>query len=502
MTIGINITELVSQGSPVLEGDNELTPGFLVVSKRGPADFPILITSMNQFKRLFGEHTTAGYGAYVLEGYFLNGGRKAFVSRIVGSGAAASAVTLVDRASTPLDTLTIEAGYKGRLDKGTWGDNLSVAITDNVDDTTLFDLEVLLSGVTKEVWRGVTPATAVTAINDSVSGSEYIKATNENSTSTAPDNNPAVGSSNLSAGVAGSAPAVTAYNGVQADFTGVYAFDALDISHLANAESTDATHLDNLRDYCSARGTILGVASIPVASTVSSAKTFGQALQISNAYMALYGGWVLVSDPIGSGPNPLKWVSPVGHVLGVYARTLRDRGVHKAPAGVTDGQLKGVFDIDMDVNNDTDLTDLATNGVNTLKAVPGYGNCVLVSRTLSKDVRWRFVNVRNLFNYVKRALKNGLAFVQQEPNDGVLRAKVKNNTVLPFMRTLFQAGAFGSGKFEDLVSIICDESNNPPNEIELGNFHLDMTFFPSKPAESIFISVAQQQTGSSAASET
>lgn len=499
--IGINITEVVDQGSPLLAGDNELFPGFLIVSQRGPANRPLVVTSMNQFKKLFGSHFASGFGAYVVDGYFTNGGRKSLINRIVGVGALASLVTLVDRASTPLNTLKVEAGYKGDVDKGVWGDSLSVVITNNANDATLFDLEVRLSGVTKEMWRGLTPATAVTSINDATMGSEYIKVTNLSSASVAPTNNPALGTFTLDNGADGSAPIATAFTGTQADFTGLYAFDAFDISHLANAESTDSTHLGALRDYCSSRGTVFGIAAIPIASTVSSAETAGTNLQVSNAYMALYGGWVSIIDPIGSGPNPLKWVPPVGHVLGVYARTFRDRGVHKAPAGVIDGQLKGVFDLDMDINNDTDLTDLANVGVNAIRAVPGYGRVVAVSRTLSKDIRWRFVNVRNLFNYVKRSLKTGLAFVQQEPNDAILRSKVRNNVVLPFFRNLFMKGAFGSGKFEDLVTITCDESNNPPSEIDLGNFHIDITMYPGKPAETILISVAQQVTGASAVNE-
>ena len=42
-------------------------------------------------------------------------------------------------------------------------------------------------------------------------------------------------------------------------------------------------------------------------------------------------------------------------------------------------------------------------------------------------------------------------------------------------------------------------TNNPPDEVDKGNFKVEIYFYPSKPAETIVIVVGQQQSGASAA---
>lgn len=501
--IGINITERTDQGVPALAGDNDLLLGLLTATERGPVNRPILISGEAQFKRLFGDYISGGYGAYAYAGYRANGGRQAYVVRVNGTGGVVASVTLVDRnAGTPQSTLQIQAGYKGDTDTGAWGNDLTVTVTNNANDATKFDLEVKLSGTSVEIWRALTPSTAVTAINDDANGSEFIKVTNQGATTTAPLNNPALQAATaLTSGADAAAPAVADFQGVSATHTGVYAFDGYEITHLICPDRHDSTLLISLEAYCASRTTITAILSLAAGTTISGAASAAVALQTSISYAALYLGHITVIDPIGTISNPIRVVAPDGHIAGVYARTWRTRGVHKAPAGVIDGALRGVIAIDVEVLTDEDVTTLANAGVNAIRNIRGYGRVVMTSRTLSKDTRWRYVNVRNLFNYIKRTLKDGLLWVQQEPNDAKLRRRVAKDVVLPFMLGLHGQGAFGSGRPADVFTILCDETNNPDAEIDLGNFHLDLTLYPSKPAESVYISVGQQQSGQSTASE-
>ena len=123
------------------------------------------------------------------------------------------------------------------------------------------------------------------------------------------------------------------------------------------------------------------------------------------------------------------------------------------------------------------------------------------SRTLSTDTRWWFVNVRLLFNFVKTSLKLGLRFVRQEPHTEDLRKSVRLNVVTPFLLGLWRQGAFGSGAPGDVFSVKCDAENNPPSEVDLGNFKVEVYFYPVKPAETILIVVGQQPSGASAADD-
>lgn len=504
MTLGINVSERTDQGVPALEGDNDLILGLLGVTERGPVNRAIVINGATEFKRIFGDHITTGYAAYAYAGYLLNGGRRAYVVRVIGTGGAASTVTLVDRGTpSPVSTLKVEAGYMGVADKGTWGNDLTVSIADNAANaSTQFDLTVLLEGVVKEIWRGLTIATVEAAINDLDNGSEFIVVTNLVSATIAPSNRPAVQSATaLSGGTEPGAPSVANLTGVAASGTGLFAFDGVEISHLICGESQDATFMASVEDYCADRGTITPIVSLPRGTTVSGGISAGTARQLAISYAALQLGWITVIDPIGTEGAPTKVIPADGHIAGLYARTWRTRGVHKAPAGVIDGAIRGAIAVDVDVRNDTNLTSLAEAGVNSIRSLPGYGRVLMVSRTLSKDTRWRYVSVRNLFNYIKRALKDGLLWVQQETNDAVLQRKVAKDVVQPFMLALYRQGAFGSGKPEDLFTIKCDGDNNPTEEVDLGNFHLDITLYPSKPAESIYISVGQQKSGASSVTE-
>ena len=92
----------------------------------------------------------------------------------------------------------------------------------------------------------------------------------------------------------------------------------------------------------------------------------------------------------------------------------------------------------------------------------------------------------------------GLRWVRQEPNRDTLWNAVNFGTVRPFLMGLWRQGAFGTGDPDDVFTIVCDASNNPPDEVDNGNFHLDVTFYPSRPAERIVISVGQQPSGASA----
>jgi phage tail sheath protein FI len=136
--------------------------------------------------------------------------------------------------------------------------------------------------------------------------------------------------------------------------------------------------------------------------------------------------------------------------------------------------------------------------VNGIRFSPGLGITVTASRTLSTDTRWWFVSTRLLFNFVKSSLRDGLRFVRQEPNSGELRRTVRLNVVTPFLLGLWRQGAFGSDPPEKVFSVKCDDENNPPQEVDLGNFKIEVYFYPVKPAETIIIIVGQQPSAATA----
>jgi phage tail sheath protein FI len=305
--------------------------------------------------------------------------------------------------------------------------------------------------------------------------------------------------------------------------TGVYAFDRVavqllaipDVHKLSDAARKAVVH--GALGYCVGRDDCTFVGSAPdrgaLSGTVARSpadyteaetdyvndiQNYAADFQAAKVYGALYFPWIQVTDPIGTGPAPALFVPGDGHVMGVYARTDAQSGIFKAPAGFA-AQVMGALDVSATFT-DGENTDLVRNGlVNGIRPTPGAGIIVATSRTLSSDTRWWFVNVRLLFNYVKSTLKIGLRFVRQEPHTDELRRAVRLNVVTPFLLGLWRQGAFGSDPPAKTFTVKCDAENNPPSEVDLGNFHLDVYFYPARPVETILITVGQQPDGGSAA---
>jgi phage tail sheath protein FI len=282
--------------------------------------------------------------------------------------------------------------------------------------------------------------------------------------------------------------------GDEAARTGLPAFNPFDVQLLC-CESTDTSVAIAARDYCAKRGDALFIGAVPEGFVAAGqAVAYGNVLQVANGYGALYGPWIIIPDPIGPGPDPRITIPPTGHVMGVYARIESTRGIWKAPAG-DEANLLGVLDVETRLS-DADHTDLVTNGsVNGIRAVPRAGIVIDASRTLSTDPRWRYVNVRLLFNYVKSSLRDGLRWVRQEPNRDTLWAAVQYGTVTPFLTGLWRQGAFGTGTAEQTFTVVVDATNNPPEQVEQGRLTVEVYFYPSRPAETIVIMVGQQPSG-------
>lgn len=123
---GVYVEEFESGGKP-MEGVGTSTAGFVGLAARGPVGgVPVLVTNFADFKRNFGGYLSeAEFGqyrflAYAVEHFFLNGGSRAFVSRVAPADAKAAVGTVP--AESPI--LEIEAA-----NSGAWGDDIKIIIT-------------------------------------------------------------------------------------------------------------------------------------------------------------------------------------------------------------------------------------------------------------------------------------------------------------------------------------------------------------------------------------
>ncbi|MFP4346113.1 MAG: phage tail sheath family protein [Anaerolineales bacterium] len=201
------------------------------------------------------------------------------------------------------------------------------------------------------------------------------------------------------------------------------------------------------------------------------------------SYAALYYPWIEISDPLTDRP---KLVPPAGHMAGVWARSDNTRGVHKAPANEI---LRGATGLEYNVTKgEQDV--LNPIGVNCIRAFPGRGIRAWGARTLSSDPSWRYINVRRLFNYVKKSIERGTQWVVFEPNEPRLWARVRN-AVSSFLTIVWREGALFGLTPSQAFYVKCDEELNPPESRDLGRLIVEIGMAPVKPAEFVIFRISQ-----------
>ena len=120
---GVYVEEFESGALP-MEGVSTSTAGFIGMAERGPViGRPQLVTNFADYQRMYGSYLSeAKYGdyrflPYAVEQFFLNGGSRAFIMRVVPQGAKCSA-------TSGSAVLKLTAANPGE-----WGDRLRVTIT-------------------------------------------------------------------------------------------------------------------------------------------------------------------------------------------------------------------------------------------------------------------------------------------------------------------------------------------------------------------------------------
>lgn len=400
-------------------------------------------------------------------------------------------IVVADAASATLGSnLILKAGYMGNEDPGAWGNNLAVMITSNIENTEYFDLTVYLGKDLVEAWEDLKDVQDMALkINNASSGSKFITV-----------KSPASGTlavTTLTPFSNGSDDNLSQDKVISQIRSAMNRFDTYEVQLVCCPESSEQGVVSDLLTYCENRGDCMFVGHTPLDANGTTAKDYGKKFRGDKVYGALYFPWIRVYDPLDPLGHKPKYIPPTGHVLGVYARTERERGIWKAPAGNA-ARINGALDVQYYIT-DVEHTDIVKNGsVNAVRFISGKGIVIDSSRTLSTSTLWLYVNVRLLFNFVKSSLKSGLRWVVQEPNNYALWNKIKYNSVTPFLMGLWRQGAFGPGSPEQVFTVKVDAENNPPANIQQGILAVEVYFYPSRPAETIIVTVGQQEGGATA----
>lgn len=499
---GTYVNEFLTPNRTVGSGGGSQA-AFVGAHFRGPTDEATYVSSWTEFVTRFGGFPPVGTAPtelpFAVFNYFSNGGRGAYVARVLGTGAAVASVTLDDREpTTPVATLQVSA-----LNAGVWGNDLRVSVVDRDAANGRFDLIVYEGGTTDafvvERWLDVTMVATdarhvETVINSPISGSAYISVSDVGSATAAPNNTPAVvAGSALTGGSDGSAPTSTELTA--AVTAGTSPLDNLEGQITVNmpGETTVAT-LSALLTYAEDRGTFFVVIDPPVNSNPAAAVAYVETLPASS-YGAVYYPYLTVPDPNSNATGATRSCPPGPFVVGKIAEVDTLRGVWKAPAGLGT-PISNVVAVERKFSN-SDLDTLNEGHVNAIRQIPGSGTVVMGARTLKKSTADKYVNVRRTLNLIKDTLVRSTDFAIFENNDQALWNTL-TSVVSQFLSGLHQVGGLRGDTPAEAFYVKCDEELNTPAVIASGEVRIEIGVALQQPAEFIVIRVGQWEGGQSA----
>jgi phage tail sheath protein FI len=215
-----------------------------------------------------------------------------------------------------------------------------------------------------------------------------------------------------------------------------------------------------------------------------------QRQQFDTKYAALYHPWLLVPDPYpatAGAPADVP-IPPSGHVVGIYARTDIERGVHKAPANEV---VRGVTGLQRLLNKEQhDILNPYPVNINVIRDFRPVNRGIRVygGRCITSDSDWKYVNVRRLLIFIEASVDRGLQWVVFEPNAEPLWARVRRS-IANFLTLVWRNGALEGTKPEEAFFVKCDRTTMTQTDIDQGRLICLVGVAPVKPAEFVIVRI-------------
>jgi phage tail sheath protein FI len=509
LTPGVYVEE-VSSGVKPIAGAGTSVGAFVGLAERGTPFKPELVTNWNQFVQKYGNFIPNSYLAYAVYAFFGEGGTSCYVVRVTGTGASEASMDLNCQKADATGDSTSVINVKARS-QGEWGERITVLIENPGDqkidhfkmtvvytESSSFSNEYLENpdNIVKEVFDNI----SVSDLDDTVNPplSSFVKFILPADAYAPNTFDPKLRPKNLTAAV----PLTNGSDGTGGpDFTkGLHAFDTVDNINIVAIpdKAGDRSMILEALNYCRGRKDCFFIVDPPYGATQDLIKKFksGTGADVdgpnykgnafNSSYGALYYPWVIIKDPLTKQKRPIP---PSGAAAGTYAYTDSTRGVHKAPAGIIDGYLDTILDIERIVTKG-EQEELNPIGVNVIRSLPA-GMCIWGARTLSADPEWVYINLRRLFLFLEKSIDRGSQWVVFEPNTPSLWGSVKRN-LTAFLTRVWRDGALFGSTPDEAFFVKVDEENNPPEVRDVGQLIIEVGVAPVKPAEFVIIRISQK----------
>ena len=200
---------------------------------------------------------------------------------------------------------------------------------------------------------------------------------------------------------------------------------------------------------------------------------------LRNSFNCYFGNYALIWDSYN---DKHRWINIAGMCAGVRAKTSFDLYPWYASAGESQGQLVGVTKLAF-LPNTGARDKLYVSQVNPVTSFPGRGMVIFGQKTLqAENSAFSRINVRLLFNYIKRNLSQLLRAYVFELNDEFTRNSIKAqiDSFLQRVQTL-------RGVYEFLS--VCDETNNTAQIIDNNELVVSVFLKPTRVAEYITLNL-------------
>ncbi|OZY87452.1 phage tail protein [Cellvibrio mixtus] len=504
---GVYIEEIPS-GSKPIEGVSTSTTAFIGATFRGPVNSPTLIGSWDEYVAQFGDfnqrtgiQNESDATALAVRAFYQNGGRAAYVCRLLGGEPETAAVTISNG-----DGAVLEVSASS---PGTWANNLAVAVYANGADFNFFvgtvnDGDEFLP-IASESFKGVSlDETEDNFIEKVVNGSSrLVLVTVAEDASGLPDFHDPAGAdpadrfSALTEAAADTAAEADDYNSFYTNILRKVSDVSIIVlpGQFMPADGSGNEIIANTINHCEA--TMSRVVIVDTENVeLDDASAVNDMVLPTSTYSVLYYPWVTINNPLfNADTNPTAAttinIAPSAIAAGVWTKIDSNRGVWKAPAGVeTRINVAGTaFDVE-----DLEQDFLNPLGVNCVRKRPGYGPVLWGSRTLATKANpeWRYVPVRRTAIFVEQSIYNGIQWAVFEPNDHPLWSSLRAN-ISSFMNGLFRAGAFQGKTADDAYFVRCGLGDTmTQGDIDRGQVIIVVGFAPLKPAEFVILRLQQK----------
>jgi phage tail sheath protein FI len=460
---------------------------------KGPVNRPTLVSSFAEFQQVFGGLWQPSTLAYAVEQYFENGGRSAYVVRVVNGArpptlslpAGGSQLRLIGVNPGTREYVRASVDYDGIGQNEPDRFNLVLQRVRAAGSELIEDQEIFRRlSIQPESGRFVSAALLESRLAR-VHGAVPIERPNR---SLGAAGSHAVGYAHSNADgddggtltdydIIGSATASTGMFALKA----VSGFNLLCIPPLSRDQDVGVGTLMVAARFCADQHALLVVDPPLSWGSAQTALAALRSWQLRTENAVMYYPRVLAFDRLR---GRLETFGSCGAAAGMIARADEAWPVW-APAESDDAVLRPGLRPAFAVS-DPDRARLAQAGINTLLAVRPSGPPLASPRTLAAGnagaTDWKYLSARRLALFISASVERGTRWMLFEQN-GPGAWRRAQAQVQSFLDGLHRQGAFAGGEAEESYFAICDERVNEPHGVAAGKIKVLFGFAITRPSD-------------------